>query len=744
VVHALANPVRQVRGIVDVFVGLLEQAPIKSVVIDDYHLLGTDTVAEIFVGELFRHLEVQLMVASRARPSWATARAAIYGNMLEIGSDELALTVDESLDVLGNAASSLRKELVSRANGWPVVIGLAALAKSNRRTPHVAVSSTLFRFFAEELFSATSASFQKDLFGMALLPALTHGLMETKFGERTALLLTEATAKGFVSTNRQGQPELHPLIREYLFSEIVEQDDADALVGDAIALSLKLGAWDNAFTLIQRFERVDLVDAFLELGFMPLVRSGRVETLEQVATWARSRSAGFSPAIRLIDAELALRDGSFQRASALARASARLLGPGHVLAARAHWVAGQAAQLCADFAVAAENFRAARTVANGDADIREALWGLMGLIIISEEENAAEVATELFDRRDSSPTDLLLATNAALLLRRYGIDRPFEVESALSNMDSVSDPRVRTSFMYLLSYDAFLRADYERARTVAQLALEQSTKYQLSWAIPHAEWVLAAACLGLREFVRADRALRRVETAAAALNEPHIMFNAAALRGRFLLALNQAEQARRVLALDDGRAVNPAMRAELIAMRALALAVLGENAEAEFTARQASQLTRSIEVGAHVSCVQAICRSDDQSSAAIFALSEHLDLWDPLVCAIRAHPTLLHVLSAEPKRVGQLQTLLRRSNDFDLAKRAAIPIGRRPRTRQGILSPREHEILQLVGQGLTDRQIGKLLFISPGTAKAHVQHILEKLDAHTRAEAAAKYSFERE
>ena len=52
------------------------------------------------------------------------------------------------------------------------------------------------------------------------------------------------------------------------------------------------------------------------------------------------------------------------------------------------------------------------------------------------------------------------------------------------------------------------------------------------------------------------------------------------------------------------------------------------------------------------------------------------------------------------------------------------------------LSKREREVLALVAEGLTNREIGERLFISPKTAGVHVSNILAKLHAHGRVEAA--------
>ena len=53
------------------------------------------------------------------------------------------------------------------------------------------------------------------------------------------------------------------------------------------------------------------------------------------------------------------------------------------------------------------------------------------------------------------------------------------------------------------------------------------------------------------------------------------------------------------------------------------------------------------------------------------------------------------------------------------------------------LTPREREVLALLIQGSTNRQIAEALLITPNTTKKHVDHILQKLGASTRAGAVA-------
>lgn len=53
------------------------------------------------------------------------------------------------------------------------------------------------------------------------------------------------------------------------------------------------------------------------------------------------------------------------------------------------------------------------------------------------------------------------------------------------------------------------------------------------------------------------------------------------------------------------------------------------------------------------------------------------------------------------------------------------------------LSARELDVLRLVAEGLTNRDIAKQLFISEGTVKTHLVHAFAKLDADSRTAAVA-------
>lgn len=60
--------------------------------------------------------------------------------------------------------------------------------------------------------------------------------------------------------------------------------------------------------------------------------------------------------------------------------------------------------------------------------------------------------------------------------------------------------------------------------------------------------------------------------------------------------------------------------------------------------------------------------------------------------------------------------------------------GARPQAEIDSLSPREREVLQLIAEGHTNKQIAEILSISIKTVQAHRNNLMQKLDLHDRGE----------
>ena len=85
-------------------------------------------------------------------------------------------------------------------------------------------------------------------------------------------------------------------------------------------------------------------------------------------------------------------------------------------------------------------------------------------------------------------------------------------------------------------------------------------------------------------------------------------------------------------------------------------------------------------------------------------------------------------LAAEIDLLGRRGRLIAESNSEDGEEGVAGDLG---------LSPRELQVLRLVADGATNRQVAEQLYISPKTASVHVSNILAKLGVASRGEAAA-------
>lgn len=68
-------------------------------------------------------------------------------------------------------------------------------------------------------------------------------------------------------------------------------------------------------------------------------------------------------------------------------------------------------------------------------------------------------------------------------------------------------------------------------------------------------------------------------------------------------------------------------------------------------------------------------------------------------------------------------------------RRTAIPLAEEL-GETGVLTLREREVLELVAEGLTNKEVAAQLVISENTVRAHMRHILDKLHVSSRVEAA--------
>ena len=185
-------------------------------VLDEYQEIVSAADAEKFVEALVAESPIQLLLASRQRPSWITSRRILYGEILELNQTELAMDGHEAAEVLADRNSASASGLVAVARGWPAVIGLASVTEAEIGEQD-SVPESLYQFFAEEVFAALEQDVQVGLATLAIAPVIDRALASELLGDDVERICASALDVGIL-VERETRLEIHPLARAFLES----------------------------------------------------------------------------------------------------------------------------------------------------------------------------------------------------------------------------------------------------------------------------------------------------------------------------------------------------------------------------------------------------------------------------------------------------------------------------------------------------------------------------------------------
>jgi ATP/maltotriose-dependent transcriptional regulator MalT len=742
--RATREPEQEVDRLIDLLAKSFEEEfRDRWIALDDYQTLAGSAASEDLVEGIVKKTHARVLLTSRVRPRWADARQILYGELYEIGQSPLAMSEEEAEALLRHVGAKPARGLAALAHGWPAVLGLAA----HSDYPHVPPSdlpAALYEFFAEELYQTARPAVRQALVRLALVPTVDAEITNGILGERADEIVDEAVRLGFLVHVQPGTVELHPLVREFLKRrstpvEAPSADEIDRIVG---ALTDKR-RWDDAFAVVETAGSNTSLIELVRVAFRSLLDEGRLSTLTRWVAVARERVRA-SPVLDLAEAEVAFRHGRDREAEALAAQAARLLEADDPLRGRSFYVAGQAARLGDRPQESVKNFRLAEKFADTREDLREALWGQLSAYCGEREGPASRVLQELENLTPSTANDVLrLATAYEVMDVRSGIglSRPLEaMASAHPLATHADDPVVLTAFLNAYSRCLSMAAYYDDARTIADEETAAGIKYRLDFVLSPAYTARALAALGKGQFGQANRLLSRSRVLARGQGDTHNQFEVAAVQARVLIAQGKFDEAMRIEPPTGSEGVSSGMHGEWLGCRALALAGSGDHAEATLIANEATRVATSLEAaglanGAHVIvATKQGGKADRDVSVWLKRLIEWKYL-DAFVLTARAHPPILEFFPAQSTLSQPAIDALRRASARSLLLALSLDIEAESDSLSS-LSKREREVLELLGHGMTNREIADTLYISEVTAKVHVRHILKKLGVRSRTEAA--------
>jgi LuxR family maltose regulon positive regulatory protein len=709
-------------------------------VMDEWETAGT-AEAEELLAMLVEGLDIRFLITTRARPDWFTPRLEVYGEGLEIGVDELAMTDEEAAQVLTSVgAVAGRARLMRTADGWPAVLGLAAMSGDVDFTSSRLLSHTLYEFLASELLASAAEETQDALMLLAVANITDVEVARSVLDGDADSVIKDATARGLIAVTDQRSLSLHPLLRELLIRRFEEADAErrEAQLSRARRL-FALRRWDDALCVAEVAHDAAFATEAIGAALDDLLAAGRTSSLERWVAAARSSGAA-GGLIDYAESEALFRGNELDQAMVLAVQATRSLDGD--LAARAHLVAGTSAHLT-DRPDRTELHAELAAASAEIADTREgALWlRFLGASV----RQAPDLEDRLDDFRRAAPSGLkgsLMLATAELTVAELegGLESAFDDARAVLRLTKEdTDPISHTGVLSINGSLLVMSGRYaeglaagESLATVAEIA-------GLEFAVPYAQYCSASAHIGLRRFTTASRLLSLLERGTQDKSGSFFSQNLRSQRARLYASVNDLDRALDVLSVErldfDG---GKRSCGEFLGWRAVLAAITGDGREAKALTEDARRASRDLHTSALSHIAEGfIAFSTGRANEA----RDHLrdaratGMWDPIVIAVRSAPQLGAFLAEEAQWRSWLQHMLTRSRDGSLAAALGLQIPRAAKAKDG-LSPRESEVHELLAQGLTNEEIARLLFISLSTTKVHVKHIYEKLGVRSRLEAA--------
>ncbi len=776
---ALQSPQRPpIEALLTLLINQLSTLSDLLLVLDDYHLITARSIHDA-LAFLLDHLpdNAHLVIASRADPPLPLARLRGRGRLTELRQADLRFTADEAATFLERVSGlDLSPEeiaaLEERTEGWITGLQLAAISMRDRKDVSHFVSAFagshryVLDYLAEEVLQKEPPEIQTFLLQTAILDRLTAPLCDAvRFGESApldrgrsqAILAYLEQVNLFVVPldDRRIWYRYHRLFADLLRARLEDRTpdlvpvlhrrasawyEGEGLLDSGMDHALAAGDMARAGRLVETHGRSLLMRGELTtlLRWLAALPEEMIEASARLCVtygWTlllTGQSEGIGPRLQraeemlaeipqdpllgdiaVIRAYRAAQRGDVARTIELANlALERLPSDRQGERGVAYFVLGGARVLTGDWTGAAEALAQAAAVGAGGKNPHIAVSALNSLASIQAEQGhlhqaqaTAEEAVKMVTGADGQPRPIAAGAISALAELAYERN---ELDAAL---------------------------DYAR----------QSVELGRLWGNSD---TLGFAGLTLVDILAA---LGRVEEAREALCDAEQLSRQAALLPTFFPKL-RATRARLWLAEGDLAAVatwaqsatwdpsDPLHAEESMVLARVRLA-LGDTDSALEVLTPLLEMARSQGMVAWLVeglALRAVAQSvHSDSSLALVTLAEALALAGP-------EGFVRRFVDLGPAMASLLRQAVSQGVEPNTARDLLAAMdadGEGPSLPQPLIEPlssREIEVLALVAQGLSNREVGQQLHIAESTVKSHLNTIYGKLGVENRTQAAAK------
>jgi ATP/maltotriose-dependent transcriptional regulator MalT len=758
-------------------------------VLDDYHLIEVEQVHE-GLSYLLDHqpANLHIVLISRADPPISLARLRAHGQLIEIRAADLEFSAAEAA-ILFNDMLDLNLNpkqvaaLNERTEGWIVGLQLAALSLRG----HPAYDTFFERFtgshqfildyLTEEVLHALSDAQHQFLLRTSILGRFCGALCRAVTGDAASQQLLDEIRRNnlfLIPLDTDGHWfRYHQLFAEVLYALLKRNHP-----GEIAALHLKAAAWFESEghpgeAVDHALRSGDMVRA-RELVFkhwLPVFHRGEIATVlrwldalpEEIerddpsvslarcwALFLRGQNSAVGPHLEqannayersvgvgtlsgaqrdLVAGQLAmmrsvLARGRGEHASsvALAEEAVRLMSPETLEGIGTGWIMLAAARAGAgDFDGAIEAYEHGIALSHAEGNLIAAygcIYGQAMYMLVQGRLNEAEnLCRSAINRAvseghgDFPAAGSLYITMARISLERNHLD---EAGAYLNTGLRIARPggfgeAVRTG-RYLRAHLAAARGDLDAATHIFQDAERIVNAMDDPYLSGELNWEWARLCLKAGDLDAAREKLHILEEKIAATQHANLLLWRRCLFPRLLCAEGRYEEA--LTALDESIRHTRAMNSNgelirLLAMQALALEALGDRLPARCALHEA---------------------------LALGAPEGYIWLW------LNAGPglePLLRDLRADRNTSQSYHPYLDSLLD---ACRAAFGESARPQPGDLLdpLTPRELEIMRLIGKGYSNPEIASELVVTINTIKKHTSNIYGKLGVRSRTQAIAR------